>query len=531
MSSVMDIGPDHGQSFRPLMIRDIYLRAFARFSDRECLSFQGQVMTYRELDLASNKLAHIFLERGVGHRDVIALLLRNSFEFMIADMAIAKIGAVKVPLNEMLSGLDVGYMLGHSSAKAVLAHSSFSDLVVEQAEAISNVPCRISVENGDNDLDGFEPYQTLMAAAPETLPARPELQASDPGLIIYTGGTTGRPKGVLHVQEALAVNLLSQVMNGEVREDERLLLCSPLPHSAQFLVEAGISQGARTTIMESFDPAIVLAAIETERLTWTFMVPTMIYRMLDSPDRSKRDLSSLRTLIYGASPITTARLQEALGVFGPIFLQLYGQSEAPNFITTLSKSDHMVEAFQASCGQPVIFCDLAIRDEDGAHLANGEVGEITLRSPYTLARYHDDPEKTKEAHFGDWLRTGDVGYQSDSGHVYLVDRAKDMIISGGMNVYSTEVENVVQEYSQVAQVMVIGLPDDDWGEAVTAFVVPTDGMLDREDLIAFCKKRLAKYKVPKSIEMIEEIPLTAYGKPDKKVLRGKFWSSKGRAVN
>ncbi|MEM8754733.1 MAG: acyl-CoA synthetase, partial [Pseudomonadota bacterium] len=209
--------------------------------------------------------------------------------------------------------------------------------------------------------------------------------------------------------------------------------------------------------------------------------------------------------------------------------------EAPNFIAALDKADHFEPSLQTSCGKPTIFCETSIRDADGAALALGEVGEICVRGPYTLARYHDDPERTEKAFWrdpgGDWLRTGDVGRQSQTGHLYLVDRAKDMIISGGMNVYSTEVENVVQDHPDVAQVMVIGVPDDDWGEAVAAFVVPAREGIDLEDVRAFARARLAAYKAPKRIETLDAIPVTAYGKPDKKAIRARFWEGRGRAIN
>lgn len=510
---------------------DLYRRAFDRFSARPAVRGPDLTLTYAELDSVSNRLANYLAEMGITHGDSVAVLLRNSAAYMVADIAIVKLGCVKVPLNEMLSGEDVEYMLGHAGARALIAHSSFAGLLESMPETLAKLACCIEVKDTDVGIEAFASYDAIMHIADAAPPARPNLSPEDAGLIIYTGGTTGRPKGVVHVQQSIGLNLLSQAMNGEIHEDEHLLLCSPLPHSAQFFAEAALISGAQVTIQQGFDPNTVLDTIQTQRITWTFMVPTMIYRLLEHLRSTLYDVSSIKTIVYGASPITQARLTQALETFGPVFLQIYGQTEAPNFITTLSKSDHLIPEYLTSCGQPVIFCDVCIRNEHGERLDDEKVGEITVSGPYTLARYHDAPDKTEEAHFGDWLRTGDVGYQTQSGHVYLVDRSKDMIISGGMNVYSTEVENIVQSHPEVKDVMVIGVPDDDWGEAVTALVVAAGDTVNTDSVIAYCKQKLAKYKVPKVIEVISEIPLTSYGKPDKKAMRARYWTGQVRNVN
>jgi fatty-acyl-CoA synthase/long-chain acyl-CoA synthetase len=260
----------------------------------------------------------------------------------------------------------------------------------------------------------------------------------------------------------------------------------------------------------------------------------MIYRLLDELAIRPRDTASLRTIVYGAAPITARRLRQGLDALGPVFLQIYGQTEAPNFLTTLAKRDHLRPELHGSCGQPVLLADIAIRRPDGALALPGEAGEVVARSPYTLERYHDDPERTAEAYDGAWLRTGDLGYLDEAGYLFLVDRAKDMIISGGMNVYSSEVENAVQEHPGVRQVVVIGVPHDDWGEAVHAVVVPAGGAgppLTEAQLIAHCRDRLARYKVPKSVEFVDAVPVTAYGKPDKKALRARHWAGQERAVH
>jgi fatty-acyl-CoA synthase/long-chain acyl-CoA synthetase len=335
---------------------------------------------------------------------------------------------------------------------------------------------------------------------------------------MYTGGTTGRPKGIVHDAGALGTNLLAHVLSGQIRDGEKMLLCTPLPHSAGFFLQAGLLQGATVHLATRFDPAEFLRQVEEHAISWTFMVPTMIYRLLDALGDLERDTRSLETIVYGAAPIARARIEEALRRFGPVFLQLFGQSECPNFATTLAKEDHHDPSLLASCGQPCPGVEVRIGDEAGNELATGEVGEVLLCAPYTLREYHLAPELTDQAFFDDWLRTGDVGYQNETGHLFLVDRKKDMIITGGMNVYSSEVELVLHEHPMVRTAAVVGVPDSDWGEAVHAFLVATEG-LRADELLQFCRSRLAKYKVPKALTQIEELPTTAYGKIDKKALR------------
>ena len=514
-----------------LVLKEMFLRAFARFGTRPAVRARDGELSYAELFAQASALSSVLQARGIGPGDHVVLLLRNSVEFVIADIALILAGAGKVPLNDMLAADDVGYMIGHSGAKAVIAHTSFQPTLGAIPDALAGVGVKLSFSDSEDTPEGFGAARPLMSEhaglMSDAVPA-----STDPGLIIYTGGTTGRPKGVYHTQASLCVNFMSHLINAEIRPDERLLICSPLPHSAQQFVLSALLTGAYVVIEPGYDVDAVLDLIAGERLTWMFMVPTMIYRLLDSPRLADVDHSSLRTIVYGASPITAARLRQGLEVFGPIFLQIYGQTEIPNLVTTLSKTDHLVPEFQTSCGQPVIFCDVVIRDADGNALPPGEAGEITVRSFYTLERYHDAPKVTAESYLGDYLRTGDLGYMDDTRHVYLVDRAKDMIISGGMNVYSTEVENALQEHADVGQVVVIGVPDDDWGEAVTAFVIPDAAAQapDPEAIRVFAKGRLARYKVPKQVRLVEAIPLTPYGKPDKKALRAQFWGE-GRQIN
>lgn len=290
-------------------------------------------------------------------------------------------------------------------------------------------------------------------------------------------------------------------------------------------------------LTDGFDAGEAVRLLERHSITWTFLVPTMIYRVLDTlaarPSGTRAGGTTLRTIVYGAAPISPARLDEALRLFGPVFVQLYGQTECPNWGTRLSKPDHdpARSHLLTSCGQPSIMADVKIVADDGNELPANEIGEICLRSPYTLERYLDDVAATRAKFLGNWIRTGDIGLMDDDGYVYLKDRKNDMIITGGMNVYGREVEDVLSAHPDVAAVAVIGIPHPDWGEAVHAVVVATGTGLTAQRLLAWTKPQLSAYAAPKSIEFVDSLPETPFGKIDKKALRATHWADATRAIN
>jgi fatty-acyl-CoA synthase/long-chain acyl-CoA synthetase len=356
-----------------------------------------------------------------------------------------------------------------------------------------------------------------MANAP--LAQYPVAAPNDTALLAYTGGTTGKPKGVRHLYGRMAINIFAHVVCGDIRSEEVMLLTTPLPHSAGYHMSACLLQGGRVVLAEVFEARSFMQLCQQERATWTFAVPTMLYRLLDAMEHCDADLTSLRTIIYGAAPMSRPRLEQALERLGCVFIQIYGQTECPNFITALTKEDHLNTHLLASCGRAVPFVDVRIRPGD-----QGEaVGEVEVRSSYLLIEYYSDRSATDSALHDGWLRTGDIGYLDEGGYLFLVDRAKDMIITGGMNVYSSEVETVLREHADVRDVAVVGMPHSDWGEAVTAVVVIA-GSATAEDLRQFARQRLSAYKTPKSVVLTEALPLTPYGKIDKKKLRAELLS-------
>ena len=506
---------------RSMTLKSLFVEALARFGPQPLLHYRERTFTYEEIISDANRLANRLFAEGVGPGVPVAIMMSNRPEFVVADQAVLRCGAVKVALNDMLSAKEIDYILRDSRAEVAITDAG----MLPAALAATDNSIRLIIVAGEvpDQSPALLAWDQALEGQPSSVP-EVEPAPDDLGLIIYTGGTTGLPKGVMQTQENLVLNLLAHVIEMGILDDEVLLLMSPLPHSAGFLLAASMLKGARCYLETKFDPDLVIERISRDRVTYTFMVPTMIYRVLDRAAGREMDLSSLRTILYGAAPITRERLAQGLEVFGGVFMQLYGQSEAPNFITRLPREDHRLDAAGAhrlsSCGRAALMAQVMVVDAEDRQLPFGEVGEIVARTPYNMVGYLGREEQTAKTLRGGWLHTGDVGRMDAEGYVYLMDRKNDMIITGGMNVYSTEVENAVQTCPGVAQVAVVGVPHPDWGEAVVAFVV-TDGTgeFDEAKLLAHCRSELARYKQPKAVRVVDSLPTTAYGKLDKKALR------------
>ncbi|UAK39129.1 AMP-binding protein [Gordonia bronchialis] len=508
-----------------LTLRDLLVGAVDRFDDRPAVTSGGETLTYGELATQANGLSRFLVECGVAPGTPVALMMSNGLEYVVADQAVLRCGGAKVPLNDLLGVRDAEYILRDSSAVVAIATpSQLSHAVPVLADPETALQTLVVVGPEPPDPPpGAVSWDDAVGVGAHT-PPEIAVAPTDVALLVYTGGTTGAPKGVVHAQAGLALNVLSHVVEIGFGDDELLVITSPLPHSSGLHLQAGMVKGAHAFVESGFDPQIVLERIESDRATFLFAVPTMIYRLLDHvrmvvADRDA-DFSSLRTILYGAAPITVDRLTEGLATFGPVFMQLYGQTEAPNFITRLTREDHDPARPErlTSCGRPVAMARVRIVDDHDNECPAGGIGEVTAMTPYTMTGYHGLPEKTAQTVRDGWLYTGDLGRVDPDGYLYLVDRKNDLIITGGMNVYSTEVENAIAELEGVAQVAVIGAPHPDWGEAVIACVVSA-GALNPDEVIAHCRKRLSRYKIPKQVRLVEELPLTALGKLDKKALR------------
>ncbi|WP_161949656.1 AMP-binding protein [Bacillus dakarensis] len=518
-----------------LVLKDLFNKALADNHDKIAISFKNEELTYEELNKLANQLAHGFLAKGISVEDPVAMIMSNCMEYVVTDIAIMKSGAVKVPLNNMLGETEIKYMLENSQSKAAIVGPEFYSIVEKIREQIPSL--QIVVGLTEDVPDGFISWKEFLTGKSDTTPIV-DVKPSNTATITYSGGTTGLSKGIVQTQKKLVMSLYCHLIELEIVSDDKILVMTPLPHSGGRFIQTGILKGATHFIYDKFDPIQAINAILEKQITITFMVPTMIYRLLDTIEEKQIDVSShsLKMMSYAAAPIMEDRLKQGLEVFGPVFFQFYGQTECPNFITRLKKEDHSLDVCKVhrlrSCGKPSIMSEVRIVNEDGEEVNTGEQGEITVKSPFVMERYHQLPEKTAETIINGWLHTGDMGKVDEEGYVYIMDRKNDMIISGGMNVYSTEVENVIQQVPGVRQVAVIGIPHSDWGEQVIAFVIADSSNLPSEEaILQYCKQNLAKYKCPKEIKFVQEFPLTPYGKLDKKTLRKPFWQNAERSIN
>jgi len=353
----------------------------------------------------------------------------------------------------------------------------------------------------------------------------PQVGPHDVVRLGYSGGTTGKPKALASVHRTAVVTLSIMMSDWEWPNPPRVLSCTPLSHAGAALFMPTLLKRGTMLVLPAFEPVAVMQAIAEHRINCVMLVPTMIYALLDHPRFGEFDLSSLETVFYGASAISPARLKEAIERIGPVFFQFYGQAEAPMSITLMRKSEHDVNDMRrlASCGRPVPWLHVALLDAALRPVPDGEPGEICVRGPLVMDGYRDNPQLTAEAFTGDWLHTGDVAVRDPDGFLRIIDRTKDMIVTGGFNVYPREIEDILGQHPAVSQSAVIGVPHPRWGEAVKALIVLRAGQTaTAEELTAMVAARKGSFQAPKAVEFIEAIPQTAVGKPDKKILRARY---------
>lgn len=496
-----------------------FRRSLAHNGDRPAVSAADQTWSYRELGHAVARVAGLLEQAGVGVGDRVVLLLDNDLGYVAADLAVFSRGAVKTPLNMMMSATEVLRALEFVEPAAIIVDAA-------GRERCPTLPQELTVIEL---TAGWASDLGQVALPPESA-----VEASAPAGIYLSGGTTGLPKGIIHSQDTILHNLWAHLIDAAIDADSKLLLTTPLPHSAGLFTESALLAGAHVRIEPGFDAQRWVSLVEEHQITWSYGVPTMLKRILDLTEGSDWASTSVQTFQYGSAPVSPGLLRRALHVFGPVLQQLYAQTECPQYATLLRKSDHVTAAdhpeLLASAGRPSTMCEVSIRDSDGRALAANEIGEVCLRSPYVMVGYWKNAEAYAQRFHDDWLRTGDVGRIDEDGYLFLVDRLADMVVSGGMNVFSIEVEAALSLHPAVAQVAVIGVPDEDWGERVHAVVVLKDPFGD-VDLQTHCREHLAAYKRPKSYDIVEALPLTTYGKIDKNALRAPHWAGSARSVN
>lgn len=481
----------------------------------------------RVLRLASAMRTELGVERG----DRFAVMAANGHQFLELYHAGFLGAGVVNPLNLRLSPRELGFILADSGTKVVFTDALFAG-VVDQARADTVIEHVVLI--GEGDVPHDIGYEQLLDSGRAVLPPEPE--ESDPVVLMYTGGTTGTPKGVLLDQRAEMLNLYHVGIVVGFDDDRVYLHQTPMFHAASMGGVLGTpASGGISAFVPFFEPGAVLEVIERYRVNQTVMVPVMVGMLLDHPDFRPEKLSSLESLVYGAAPMPAAVLERLLATFPDLeILQGYGMTEASAVLTMLGPKDHRSGGdLLRSAGRPVPGVLLSIRDDDGNALPVGRRGEVCAQAGNLMREYWNRPEETTIAFRGGWYHTGDAGYLDPQGYLFLVDRVKDMIVTGGENVYSIEVENAISTHPGVAQVAVIGIPDETWGEAVHAIVVPKPGCtLTAEDIRDHARQSIAGYKVPKSVEFrTEPLPLSGAMKPLKRELRAPYWEGREREVN
>ena len=521
---------DREDLHRPVLAGDLLVSALGRHPGRPAVHIGERVLTAAEMSAAISRYAQALASLGVGRGSPVAVLSPNRPEVLFNMGANSLLGCRATALHPMGSLDDHAYVLDDAGVETlVFDPGSFAERAAALRERVPGLRNLLSFGPSAGATDVLALADTF-AAAPLQAPA---VDPDDVSGLAYTGGTTGRPKGVMATYRSGAAMTTIQMTEWQWPVEPRFLICTPLSHAGAAFFTPTLLLGGSIVVLPHFDPVTFLETVEKYRISATMLVPTMIYVLLDHARLGEFDLSSLETIYYGAAAISPTRLAEAIARFGPIFFQFYGQAEAPMTLTVLRREEHDVTRPErlASCGRPVPWVHLALLDDDGHEVAPGEAGEICVRGPLVMRGYWNKPEQTDEAFRHGWLHTGDVARRDDEGFLTIVDRKKDMIVSGGFNVYPREVEDVIAAHPAVAAVAVIGVPDDKWGEAVKALVVLRPGAaVDPGELVALVRDRKGSVQAPKSVEFVESIPVSPLGKPDKKALRARYWGT-GRQVN
>jgi acyl-CoA synthetase (AMP-forming)/AMP-acid ligase II len=517
-------------------IGKLFTKAARSFPERSAICYGDHEWTYSRANEQINCLANGFKSLGLKKGDHVAVLQFNCPQTIETMFACFKAGICAVPINFRLHPKEYGYIIDHSDSSAVVFSQDFRDDLHSIRGQMPKVKHYICLSNPlENMLDYKELIRNNSPKFDDV-----DVERDDLAWLFYTSGTTGRPKGAMlthAVLLAMAMNFYADM--SPLGPDDAILHAAPLSHGSGLYAIPNIGKAASNVILEtrSFDPRVVCETIQKRKITNMFAAPTMVKMLVTYPDIDSYDLSSLKCLNYGGGPMYVEDLKEAKRKLPNCLVQLYGQAEAPMTISYLRKEEHVLEGTDEqmerlkSAGIPRTDVEVKVFDENDNEVPRGTMGEIVVRGNVVMAGYWKDPEATKETLRHGWLHTGDLGKMDEKDYVYLLDRAKDMVISGGENIYTREVEDVILRHPAVSEVAVFGVPDDKWGEAIKAIVSFKPGMkATDEEIIDFCKKYLASYKKPKSVEFIDELPKNPYGKILKRELREKYWKGQERRI-
>jgi fatty-acyl-CoA synthase len=512
--------PDQGSTFI-----DLILLGLQRWPERQAIVDQSLTLTYRELEQRIYRFARALRKAGLSRGQGLAQLSANRVDTFVTMSAALLLGARYTPLHPLGALDDQLFILDDCDANVLVIDVPYFEERGEELAGKSGIGAVLSL--------GAASFGFNLPAAAENLDCSamaPVPTVDDIAWLTYTGGTTGTPKGVMLSHGAMAVKSLISAAEWQWPEEIRYLASSPISHAAGFLLIPTFLKGGTVYLIPGFDPDTVLDLVEKERVNTLFCVPTMLYMLMDYPRTREADISAIETIIYASAPMSPTRLQEGLDLFGPVFFQAYGQTECIH-LTALRKEDHRPELL-ASCGKPPAGIRMVLLDDHCEEVPAGEIGEVCVRGLPVMSGYWRQREETGKTLAGGWLHTGDLAYCNDEGFYFLVDRVKDMIISGGFNVYPREVEDVLTTHPAVAACAVIGVPDEKWGELVTAVIeLRSDQNATSDELKALVKERKGSIHAPKQIDFVEEIPRTPLGKADKKALRQRYWGDTERMIN
>lgn len=507
------------------------------YPDNTAAVFKAQRMTFREIDERINRCANALLGLGLQPSDRVAVNLRNCIDLLVIILAVERAGLAFVRLNHRETIEEQSFIVEDSGARVVVLPAELLPGWQGTPIAANANIHKIAVPSTEEPTI-FSYERLLNDAAPDD----PNIFVGydDIRMIAYTSGTTGRPKGVVHTQGGMLQRTRNDFINHDILIDHTQVLLSvaPLSHGAIWFAHSYYLKGATNIIMDQFDVEETLAVIEKEKVTAFFMVPTMLIRLIDHPRIHDFDLSSIRRIFYAGAPMPLEPLQKAIALFGPdVFRQHFGSTEHPQPLVYLQPSDHVVDGSDKrrrrlySVGRPVCGVEIKIVDDDGREAAVNEPGEIWARSDAGMQEYWQDPRATAATITDGWIHMGDIGRVDEDEYLYIVDRKKDMIISGGFNIYPREIERIIETHPAALEVAVFGIPDAEWGESVKAAVVlKTGSRATAAEIIELCRLHLGSYKKPKSVDFHTELPKNTAGKILKRILRDPYWKGRTRNV-
>lgn len=518
-----------------MALTDFFDRGLSLGPQNIAYSKDAENWTFQEAHDASCRVAQGLVASGLPKETRCAVLAGNDPLAWLCVLGIWRVGLAWVPLNPRSTPDDHIQLLNGFDVEVLFFHKAFAPVVEAVRSGCEGLKLLVCI---DGEVEGAKAFADWCGALPATPPAQ-RAGSDDLAAIMPTGGTTGAPKGVMLSQRNLSLSIANNIINTPYKPGEPIvnLAAAPMTHTAGFLTLSATARGGRIVIMTKPDPDSLLDLVCRESVTEFFLPPTVIYRLLDMPGIAGRNFSALRYFMYGAAPMSVERLRQALRTFGPVMLQGYGQTEAPGSIAFLRPGDHFKDGEIAddsrlsSCGLPSILNATAIMDDAGTCLPQGQTGEICVRGDIVMQGYYKAPDKTAETVIDGWLHTGDLGHIDAEGFLHITDRKKDVIISGGFNLYPSEVEQVIWSHPAVLDCAVIGVPDDQWGEAVKAVVELREGMsVGSDELIALCKQRIGSVKAPKSVDFVEQLPRSPVGKVLKKDIRAIYWTNSTRRI-